>query len=318
MPPRRTSSTRPGSSACAGSASSRVPAGSSRRPSTRASPTAWGSCTRRGSGGASSTPPWWRRWPPRTPGCGRRPRVSSSRRCGSPASSTTWATARSPTSSTSTSWRRSRRPPTGGDRGAKALTHEDLSQLIIERELGPAHPAPAPGPGRRDRGPRRVRRRRVDRPGLGRLPGLEAAARRPGDAALGPLAPAAPVRRLHGRQPGLRPARRLLHRRVRRPGGCRAAPALRLHLGTRPHPLRARPRRPGDVPDRPALHVPAGLLPPDGARHRPRPRRGLRAVHPGDLRRGFAGRRPGPATRTSTSTRSSTRRPAGDAARTSS
>ena len=38
--PRRTCSTRPGSSACAGSASSRAPAGSSRPPSTRGSPTA--------------------------------------------------------------------------------------------------------------------------------------------------------------------------------------------------------------------------------------------------------------------------------------
>ncbi len=31
--------------------------------------------------------------------------------------------------------------------GAKALTHEDLSQLIIERELGDAHRRPAPGAG---------------------------------------------------------------------------------------------------------------------------------------------------------------------------
>ena len=65
------------------------------------------------------------------------------------------------------------------------------------------------------------------------------------------------------------------------------------------------------------VHVPAGLLPPDGARHRPRPRGGLRPVDPGDLRRGLAGRPAGAPTPTSTSTASSTRRPAGRAARAS-
>ena len=63
------------------------------------------------------------------------------------------------------------------------------------------------------------------------------------------------------------------------------------------------------------VHVPAGLLPPDRPGHRPRPRRGLRAVDPGDLRRRLAGRPAGAPTPTSTSTPSSTRRPAGPAAR---
>ena len=54
--PRRTSSTRPGCSGCAGSASSRARAGSSPRPSTRASPTASASCTRPACGRARSIP----------------------------------------------------------------------------------------------------------------------------------------------------------------------------------------------------------------------------------------------------------------------
>ena len=61
-------------------------------------------------------------------------------------------------------------PADGRRPGHKPLTHEDLSQLIIERELGHADRPPAPGARRRDRGPRRVRRRRGDRPGLGGLP----------------------------------------------------------------------------------------------------------------------------------------------------
>ena len=66
-----------------------------------------------------------------------RPRAWSSRRCASPASSTTWATDRSRTSSTTTSCPRSRRPPIRAGRPAKRLTHEDLSGRIIEDELGP-------------------------------------------------------------------------------------------------------------------------------------------------------------------------------------
>ena len=47
---------RPGSSASGGSASSRALGGSSRRPSTRASPMASASCTRPGCGAARCTP----------------------------------------------------------------------------------------------------------------------------------------------------------------------------------------------------------------------------------------------------------------------
>ena len=96
----------------------------------------------------------------------------------------------------------------------KRLSHEDLSQLIIEHELGDLIREPATRPGR-GRAARRPRRRRAHRPAGDRLPRLEAGPRRSGDAALGPLAAAAPVGRLHGRQPRLRPARRLHDGRVR-------------------------------------------------------------------------------------------------------
>ena len=141
-----------------------------------------------------------------------RRRGSSSRPCGSPGSSTTSATGRSPTSSTTTSCPASRRRPTRGGAAGKRLSHEDLSQLIVERELGPLIRALRRAPGERA-GARRLRRRRVDRPALGVVPRLEAGPRRRGDAALGSLAPAAAVGRLHRRQPRLRPARRLHDRR---------------------------------------------------------------------------------------------------------
>ena len=57
--------------------------------------------------------------------------------------------------------------------GGKRLTHEDLSQLIIEDELGPLIRGAAPRARRRP-GARRLRRRRADRPGLGRVPRLQA------------------------------------------------------------------------------------------------------------------------------------------------
>ena len=57
--------------------------------------------------------------------------------------------------------------------------------------------------------------------------------------------------------------------------------------------LRAGSRGARDVPDGPAVHVPAGLLPPDGAGDRPRPGRGLWRLGSGDLRRRIAGRAPG-------------------------
>ena len=95
--------------------------------------------------------------PARDAGGGRRaasrPRASSSRRCGWPACSTTSATGRSPTSSTTTCWPRSRRRADARRPAGKRLTHEDLSQLIIEDELGPllARPAAGAGRGRRAR-----------------------------------------------------------------------------------------------------------------------------------------------------------------------
>ena len=65
-----------------------------------------------------------------------RPRAWSSRRCGWPACSTTSGTGRSPTSSTTTCWRPSPAPADPRRPAGKRLTHEDLSQLIIEGELG--------------------------------------------------------------------------------------------------------------------------------------------------------------------------------------
>ena len=50
--------------------------------------------------------------------------------------------------------------------GAKALSHEDLSQLIIERELGPLIAAPSAGAGGRA-GAGQLRRGRVHRPCAG-------------------------------------------------------------------------------------------------------------------------------------------------------
>ena len=144
-----------------------------------------------------------------------RPRAWSPRPCGWPACSTTSGTGRSPTSSTTTSSRRSRRRPTRAGRRQAA------------------HP----------RGPERPDHRASSAPllrGLRRAPGAVAerdalrddeaidpawvafliakpALSDPDDAALGPLARAAAVGRVHGRQPRLRAARRLPDR-GRRPG----------------------------------------------------------------------------------------------------
>jgi hypothetical protein len=81
--------------------------------------------------------------------------------------STTSATGRSPTSSTTTCWRVSRPRPTPRRRG-KRLTHEDLSQLIIEESSGRC----IRGCGGAGRDPERdaFGRRRGDRPGLGLVP----------------------------------------------------------------------------------------------------------------------------------------------------
>ena len=81
---RTTSSTPRGSSGCAGSASSRARAGSSRPPSTRASPTASASCTRPGCGPARCTRACARRSARSRRASRCRPRGWSSRRCGSP------------------------------------------------------------------------------------------------------------------------------------------------------------------------------------------------------------------------------------------
>ena len=89
-------------------------------------------------------------------------------------------------------------------------------------------------------GARRVRRRRDDRPRVGRLPHLEAGHRRPDDASLAALAAAAPVGRLHGRQPRLRAARRVPDRCRDRSGRRRATPPLQLHLGAGASPSTSR------------------------------------------------------------------------------
>ena len=126
-----------------------------------------------------------------------------------------------------------------------------------------------------------LRRRRVDRPGMGRVPHLQAGHRRRIDAAMAALAAAAPVGRLHRRQPRLCAPGRVPHGCRHRSRGCRATASVHLHLLARPDPLRARAGRPGDLPDGTPLHVPAGLLPPDRPGHRPGPRSRLRTVDPG-------------------------------------
>ena len=174
----------------------------------------------------------------------------------------------------------------------------------------------APAGAGRDPGARRVRRRRGDRPALGLVPRLEAGAHRRVDAGLGAAAPAAPVGRVHGRQPRLRPPRRVLHRRAGRDRR-RAAAALRVRLGARADAVRAGRRGARGLPRRADAAPPVGLLPPDRARDRPRPR--ARSSSRRSRRSSATTRRPTawPTTSTSTSTRCSTRPRAGRAARTS-
>ena len=174
---------------------------------------------------------------------------------------------------------------------AKRLTHEDLSARIITEELGAAAARPAPRPGCRRRAGC-LRRRRVDRSRVGRVPHRQARPGRPVDAALGPLAGAAAVGRVHRRQPRLRAPRRLPDRGRGGPDRRRTAAPLHVHRRRRADAVRAGARRARDLPHGPAVHVPAGLLPPDRAGDRPRPGRRLRAVGPGDLRRRLAGRAP--------------------------
>ena len=99
-------------------------------------------------------------------------------------------------------------------------------------------------------------------------------------------------------------------RECRGAGRCRAITPIHVHRQRRADAVRTRARRARDVPELAALHVPAGLLPPDGARDRPRHGGGLRAV--GRAIFGTA-HRPvdSPPTPTSTSTRCCTRRALG-------
>ena len=298
---------------CAGSASSRAPAGSSRPPSTRASPTASGVMHEAGL--------WARSLYPSLrddAGGGRRDRaVRGPRRRdaadGRPAPRRRARAVRPLL----------RRPRAGRLRGA-------ARRAPTGRQAADPRGPVAAGSSRTSSGrccaacagrPGAVAERdafadgeAID-PALGRVPRLQAGPRRPGDAALGPLAPAAAVGRVHRRQPRLRPARRVPDRGRDRPGRRRAAASLRVHLGARADPVRAGPPGARDVPDLAPVHVPAGLLPPDRAGDRPRPRArssGRRSGRSSATARRPIGWRPTP---TSTSTRCSTRRPAGRAAR---
>ena len=172
----------------------------------------------------------------------------------------------------------------------KRLTHEDLSQLIIEGELGPLL-----------RGLRRAPGAVAERDGFATGESIDPAwvsflVSKPA------LVDAAMPRWVRWLQPllsGVFTVDNLDYVRrdayltgvADRAGRRRALAPLHVHLGARPDPVRARAAGPRDVPDLAPVHLPAGLLPPDGAGHRPRPRRGVRAVDPGDLRRGLA-RRP--------------------------
>ncbi len=87
----------------------------------------------------------------------------------------------------------------------KRLTHEDLSQRIIEDELGSLLGGLRRAPGAVAERDAFAAGETID-PGLGRLPRLQAGPCRPGDATLGPLAAAAAVGRVHRRQSRLRAA----------------------------------------------------------------------------------------------------------------
>ena len=183
-------------------------------------------------------------------------------------------------------------PPDTRRPAGKRLTHEDLSGRIIEDELGPL-----------------LR-------GLRRAPGAVAARDAfADDEAIDPawvaflvskpaLAdPAMPqwVRWLQPLLSGVFTVDNLdyvrrdayLTGRRDRPDRRRAAASLRVHLGARADPVRAGHPGARDVPHVTSVHLPAGLLPPDRAGDRPRPRRGVRAVDPGHLRRRLAGRSAG-------------------------
>ena len=172
-------------------------------------------------------------------------------------------------------------PPHPSRDPGKRLTHEDLGQAIVERELAdliaglrraPARPSPpgAPSPRARPSSPRWVSFL-ISKPPLA-------------DAAM-PLW----VRRLQPLFSGIFTVDNLDY--VRRDAyltGVRTVPIdadrLRRYMfvsAARPGALRAGPRGAGDVPHGAPLHVPDGLLPPHGAGHRPRPGGGLLARHRG-------------------------------------
>ena len=225
----------------------------------------------------------------------------------------TSGTGRSPTSSTTTCSRRSRRPADPRRPGGKRLTHEDLSGRIIEDELGPlirglrrapgAVPerdafatastsiprgSPTSSPSRRSSTtsmPRWLRWLQPLLSGVFTVDNLDYVRR---DAYLTGVA-TGPVDVERLRRYTFISSRGLT---LYEPG-----------LG-----------RPRDLPDGAPVHVPAGLLPSDGPRHRPRPGGRLRAVGPGARRRRGRPSTTCAPTPTSTSTRSSTRPRAGRAA----
>ena len=208
-----------------------------------------------------------------------------------PGSSTTWAMARSGTSSTRTSW------PTSTSRTSWSASGSS-GRSSGTRSGAPAEP------------PRPVRARRGDRPRVDLLPhgqGLHAAGA--GRSALAGVPEAAALRDLHGGQPRLRPSRRP-HVRRRGGGGPRPDHLLQLLHAGGPD---ARPERDAGahhVPDRALLHVHERLLPPDDARDRPPPQGDLPPDDAHRLSRGTSGRTSS-RTSTSRSGRSSRRSAAG-------
>ena len=128
-----------------------------------------------------------------------------------------------------------RRPPP-----AEAAVPRGPERSGSSRTSSAAPAWPAPGTGRRRRA-RRLRRRRVDRPRWVSFLIAKPALADPAMPRWVRWLAAAPVGRVHGRQPRLRPARRVPHRRRGRAGRRRAPAALHVHLRARPDPVRAGP-----------------------------------------------------------------------------